>query len=67
MCKVPKVRKCDSLRKCYAGRGDGEKSKAQIITHLYVPLRSECSIYSKYSRELWKYSEQRRDIDILVF
>lgn len=43
---------------------DGKKSKAQIMTHLY---RSECGMYSEPERELWKYSEQRSGIDILVF
>lgn len=43
---------------------DREIRKAQVMTSLYVLLRSECGINSKHDKELWKYYEWRSDIDI---
>lgn len=43
---------------------DREVSKAQVMTSLYVLLRSECGIYSKHDTELWKYYEWRSDTDV---
>lgn len=46
------------------GNEDKEISKAQVMTSLYVLLRTGCGIYTKPDRELWKYYEWRSDIDI---
>lgn len=49
MCKVPKVRKYGPVRRHERSK-DGEKSKAHIMTSLYVVLRSMAFILNVIGR-----------------